>query len=78
MAKGTRNPNPRGTVWGILGLAFFMVVIVGWLAISSQGFFQLTFPEGTLSQPVVFTAVICLIASTAFIVHRSHQRRGKK
>ena len=79
MANGTQNPNPRGTVWGILCLALFLLLLVGWLAISSasQGFFHMTTSGGSLPAAFVFIAVLVGIACVALFVHRGHGDRHK-
>ena len=79
MANGTQNPNPRTTVWGIIGLTLFLLLLVGWLAISSasQGFFHLNTSGGTLPAAFVFIAVIVGVACVAIFVHRGHSNRHK-
>jgi uncharacterized membrane protein YbhN (UPF0104 family) len=79
MSSGTPNPNPRATVWCILGLALFLVFIVGWLALStsSQSFFQLTSTGGPLPVAFVFIAVLVGIASVAIFVHRNRGHHPK-
>ena len=79
MATGTPNPNPRGTVWGILGLALVLVLIVGWLAVSSssQGFFRLTSTGGSLPAAFVFIAVLVGIACVALFVRRGSHGHQK-
>ena len=76
---GTPNPNPRLTVWGILALALFLVVIVGWLAISDSttGFFRFTSTGGTLPAAFVAVAVLVGIACVALFVRRGHQHALK-
>jgi hypothetical protein len=77
MANGTPNPNPRATVWGILCVAFFLVLFVGWMAVStaSQGFFHFNSSGGTLPAAFVFIAVIVGVACVAYFVHRGHGNR---
>jgi fatty acid desaturase len=76
MANGTPNPNPKVTVWCILGLAAFLLLIVGWLAISqsSQGFFRLTSTGGTLPAAFVAIAILVGIAVVAVFIRRGHHR----
>ena len=80
MANGTPNPNPRGTVWCILSLALVLVLLVGWLAISSasQGFFQMTSTGGTLPAAFLSVAVLVGIACVALFVRRGHGSEPKQ
>jgi ABC-type multidrug transport system permease subunit len=79
MSSGTPNPNPRATVWCILGLALFLVLIVGWLAVStaSSGYFQLSSTGGSLPAAFLFIAVLVGIASVAIFVHRNRGHHPK-
>jgi hypothetical protein len=69
MANSTQNPNPKCTVYCILGIFIFLVSAVGWLAESSgtHGFSRLT-ADGTPSLAFVFIAVLSGIACLAFFI----------
>lgn len=77
MANGTPNPNPRATVWGIVGIVLLLILFVGWMAVStaSQGFLRLTTSGGTLPATFVFIAVVVGVACVALFVHRGHGNR---
>ena len=77
MSRGTPNPNPKTTVWFILALTAFLLLIVGWLAISqsSQGFFRLTSTGGTLPAAFVAIAVLVGIGCVAVFIRRGHHNQ---
>ena len=79
MATRTPNPNPKTTVWFILGLALFLLLIVGWLAVSqtSQGFFRLTSTGGSLPAAFVLIAIVVGVACVALFMRRSHSHNHK-
>jgi hypothetical protein len=59
-------------MWCIIGLAAFLLLIVGWLAVSqsSQGFFRVTSTGGSLPAAFVAIAVIVGVACVALFVRR--------
>jgi hypothetical protein len=74
MANGTSNPNPRLTVWGILGIVIFLVLFVGWMAFrtASRGFFHFNWSGGTVPATFVAIAVVVGVCCVALFVHRGH------
>ncbi len=73
MAINRANPHPSRTVWGIVGLVIFLIVLVGYLAATSGnlGFAKVQDSGGMMPALFVGIAAVVGAVSVGLFIHRS-------
>lgn len=73
----SKSPNPAITVWGMIGLAAFLLLVVGFFAFQnvSAGFFRFSHPGGQLPVVFIFIAILVGVFCVGCFQHRSNRRK---